>query len=73
MAEVREEWLSGRRVREGCEAFLVESIIEVVYKYRPDATCVTLKDIPLGLRKGSPKRILRGMTAEESRSPSDKV
>lgn len=47
-AEVGEEWSSGRWVQEGTNQLSVESLIEVMYI--SDATCVTLKDIPLGVR-----------------------
>lgn len=58
IAEVWKEWLSGRRVREDVEGFLIESHI----CYGSDATRVASKDIPLGFRERSAERVLfRGL------------
>lgn len=54
--EVQEEWFSSRRVRNDFEGFLVDSTLEELFGWNP--TCVPSKDVPLGLRKRSSKRIL---------------
>lgn len=51
ITEVRKEELSDGGTRQNCDEFLVDSTSEVPYS--SDATCVVLKDVPLGLRKWS--------------------
>lgn len=63
ITEVREEWLSDESIGEHFERLFVESITEV--PHTSDATCVTLKDIPLDICQWPAKRKLWCRMEEE--------